>query len=107
MSQTFAGPGYHDPDDEFEYYLSQQAKGKEPKMTILSKYDKIQLQLTLLTYEAENDREAIARNLLTEQEAQARAELRGIQRQNISWWLRSTTSVTFVAKNGGEDEDSK
>ncbi len=62
-------------------------------MTIKSEYDKIRLQLTLLTYEAESDREAVARNLLTEQEAQARAEVRGLQRQNISWWL---------AKEGGE-----
>lgn len=60
-----------------------------------SQYDKIRLQLTLLTYEAENDQEAIARNLLTEDEAQKRAELRGMQRQNIIWWL---------AKNGAGDE---
>ena len=59
-----------------------------------TEYDRIRLQLTYLTYEAENDREAVARNQLTEQEAQQRAELRGLQRQNISWWL---------AKNGGKD----
>lgn len=58
-------------------------------------YERIRLQLRLMELESENDQEAIARNLLTEQEAQARAELRGMQRQNISWWL---------ARNGGSDE---
>ncbi len=59
----------------------------------MSKYDKIRLQLTLLTSEAETDQESVTRNQMTEQEAQARAEIRGLQRQNISWWL---------AKKGGK-----
>ena len=62
-------------------------------MAILSNFDHIRYQLRLMELESENDQEAIARNLLTEQEAQQRAELRGMQRQNISWWL---------ARNGGE-----
>ncbi len=60
-----------------------------------TQYDRIRHQLRLMELESENDQEAVARNLLTEQEAQARAELRGMQRQNISWWLR----------NGGNDEN--
>ncbi len=60
----------------------------------MNQYQRIRHQLRLMELESENDQEAVARNLLTEAEAQARAELRGIQRQNISWWL---------AMNGGED----
>ena len=59
-----------------------------------TEYQRIMLQLRLMTLESEADREAVARNQLTEQEAQQRAELRGLQRQNISWWL---------ARNGGKD----
>ncbi len=68
-----------------------------------AQYNKIRLQLTLLTSESETDQEALTSNQMTEQEAlrqaqdaaQARAELRGLQRQNISWWL---------AKEGGSNE---
>ncbi len=63
----------------------------------MNQYDHIRHQLRLMELESENDREAVARNLLTEVEAQARAEVRGMQRQNISWWL---------ARNGG-NEDGK
>ncbi len=66
-------------------------------MPMKTEYQRITLQLQLMTLESENDQEAIARNLLTEAEAQARAELRGMQRQNISWWLRI---------NGGEDDNN-
>ena len=52
-----------------------------------TEYQRIRHQLRLMELESENDQEAVARNLLTEEEAQARAELRGMQRQNISWWL--------------------
>jgi len=58
-------------------------------------YERIRLQLRLMELESKNDQEAVTRNLLTEEEARARAELRGMQRQNISWWL---------ARNGGSDE---
>ncbi len=58
-----------------------------------NQYNKIRLQLTLLTSEAEIDQEAITSKILTEQEAIARAEIRGLQRENISWWL---------AKKGGK-----
>ena len=70
----------------------------------MNQYDHIRYQLRLMELESENDQEAVARNLgttppltfvLTEQEAQQRAELRGLQRQNISWWM---------ARNGGDDE---
>mgnify|MGYP001591069705 CR=1 FL=1 len=60
----------------------------------MNQYDRIRHQLRLMELESENDQESVARNLLTEQEAQARAELRGMQRENISWWL---------TKNGEED----
>ena len=65
-------------------------------MAILSNFDHIRYQLRLMELESEHDQEALARNLLTEQEAQERAKLRGIQRQNISWWL---------AKEGGEKDE--
>ena len=57
-------------------------------MTTKSEYNKVRLQLYLMTLESKNDREAVARNLLTETEARQRAELRGMQRQNICVWLR-------------------
>ena len=65
--------------------------------TIKTEFDRIRLQLYLMTLESKYDQEAVARNLLTEEEAQQRAELRGMQRQNICVLLRM---------NGEKDDNS-
>ena len=74
----------------------------------MNQYDYIRHQLRLMELESENDQEAIAQNLLTEQEAQARAELRGLQRENIGWWLAKQSperqSKGFIEGNGEGNE---